>query len=436
LFILLNAILFIRPAEVVPALEGLPIYQFVIVACILFSYRAILEQLTIQALRDNPITLCVIGLLGAIALSHISHLSFFGLRVGAIEFAKVVIYYLLLVGNVNSPQRLQRFLIWLCVFMLGLTTLAVLEYEHVVDIPALAPILQTIEGEFDPVTGAPVVLARLCSSGIFNDPNDLCLSLARGAYICLYLAFDRSFRLSRWLWLAPVPLFAYALKLTYSRGGLIAFAAGLVALAYARFGWRKTVLSLAVLVPLGLSLFAGRQVNLDLSNAADTSQSRIQLWSDSFMLFREQPVFGIGEGQLAENLNYVAHNSFVHSFVELGVVGGSLFTAMFFLCVTSTYRLITNKTDCLPVVMRRMGPCVLAILVSYVAGILSLSRCYIVPTYTVVGIAAAYGRIASGACPEGLPRLDARLGYRLLIVSAACLVLLMVFVHFAVKWQQ
>lgn len=436
LFILLNAILFIRPAEVVPALEGLPIYEVVILACIASSWGAIRQQLTRRSLKANPLTACVLGMLGALVLSHLAHLSFFGIKIGGVAFAKVVIYYLLLVGVVDSADRLRQFLVWVCVFMLALTMLAVLEYNQVVDIPSMAPITQLQEGEIDPITGDDAVLPRLCGSGIFNDPNELSLSLARGVFICLFIVIDRPRQILRWLWLAPIPFFVYALKLTYSRGGLLAFAAGLVAMFYGYLGWRKTVLVLAILAPVALSLFAGRQLNIELNDSSDTSQSRIQLWADSFDLMRTQPVFGIGEGQITEHLGFVAHNSFVHSYAELGLLGGTVFTAIWFLSLIAIHRL--HKGDnarCVTGAVRRMGPCMLAIVVSYIVGMLSLSLCYVVPTYTVVGIAAVYSRIGTATCPAAVPPLNGRLIWRLVVVSAVWLIALMLFVHQFVKWQ-
>ena len=36
-FLLVNAVLFIRPAELVPSLEDLPVYELLIVTCLLLS---------------------------------------------------------------------------------------------------------------------------------------------------------------------------------------------------------------------------------------------------------------------------------------------------------------------------------------------------------------------------------------------------------------
>src|SRR5262245_38701086 len=132
LFILVNAVLFIRPAEVVPDLEKAPIYEVVILACLAVSLPSVLEQLSPAALSGRPITVCVLGLLAAVMLSHLSHFSPGAAYDAGFAFAKVVVYYLLLVGLVNTPGRLRCFLLWLVGFVVVLTLLALLQYHGVI----------------------------------------------------------------------------------------------------------------------------------------------------------------------------------------------------------------------------------------------------------------------------------------------------------------
>src|SRR4051812_6918799 len=69
LFLLVNAVLFIRPGEMWVSLEGLPIYNVAIVLCILASLPILVRQLSWTDLKGNPITFCVVGFLGAAVLS-------------------------------------------------------------------------------------------------------------------------------------------------------------------------------------------------------------------------------------------------------------------------------------------------------------------------------------------------------------------------------
>jgi putative inorganic carbon (HCO3(-)) transporter len=181
LFILVTATLFIRPSEVIPALAEVPLYYLTIVPCILVALPSLVGQLAGRSLFRQPITVCVLGMVAATALSHISRFNVYYLTVVMQEFPKVVLYYLLLVALVNTKARLRLFLVCLVVLTMISSSLALLHYHGIVDIPACEP---AEDGEVDPLTGEMIMLRRLCSSGIFNDPNDLCLILVTGMAIC------------------------------------------------------------------------------------------------------------------------------------------------------------------------------------------------------------------------------------------------------------
>jgi hypothetical protein len=52
-------------------------------------------------------------MLTAVVLSHLSSFYIFGARMAGMEFLKIVIYYLLLVGLIDRVERLRQFLGWL-----------------------------------------------------------------------------------------------------------------------------------------------------------------------------------------------------------------------------------------------------------------------------------------------------------------------------------
>jgi len=76
-----------------------------------------------------------------------------------------------------------------------------------------------------------------------------------------------------------------------------------------------------------------------------------------------------------------AHNSFLHSFVELGAFGGRCFWARFrFHSVRSA---AWRQHDEAHEDLARFRPYLMAILAGQAAGMMSLSRAYVVPTYLV-----------------------------------------------------
>ena len=275
LLVLLTAILFLRPEELIPEIAGLRLYLVAISAALLVSIPQVIRQLDPSELRWNPITGCVLGVLAAGVASHSAHGQFGLASEFATEFGKVVLFYLLAVGVLDTRERLEAYLGWLVVLILGVTTLALLQHHGAIAIEALRPVEQF---DLDRDSGELTVITRLRGSGIFNDPNDLCLILGVGIVCALYQAIRAESGILRLAWLAPVAVFLYALALTYSRGGLLGIGAAVSAFAILRYGWRRGAFALVVLVPLAAAFFAGRQTDLDVS--AGTGQERIHLWAE------------------------------------------------------------------------------------------------------------------------------------------------------------
>src|SRR4051812_20057639 len=109
LFIVLNAILLIRPEELWPEIAGLRLYQILIGICTVVALPGILQQLRLDELKRRPITVCVLGLLGAVTLSLLVQGRVDDIEEFVPEFAKVILYYLLLVAVITTPARLKVF---------------------------------------------------------------------------------------------------------------------------------------------------------------------------------------------------------------------------------------------------------------------------------------------------------------------------------------
>src|SRR5437016_3382643 len=86
------------------------------------------------------------------------------------------------------------------IYAVVVTTIALLQYHGVIDLPGLSEIAQ---GHVDSETGEVSVLLRLVSTGIFNDPNDLSLLLILASGACVYSFGDRRWGAWRWIWLTP-----------------------------------------------------------------------------------------------------------------------------------------------------------------------------------------------------------------------------------------
>lgn len=424
LFVLVNATLFIRPAEIVPSLIGLPIYNVLISACLVAAFNKVAAQLTGPALRENPLTACVLGIFLAILASHLSHLNLAAAKDAASDFGKVVLYYLLMVAVLDTPARYHRFLWVLAALIVVLTVIALLQYHGYID-------LETLRGvedmEINPQTGEEYSVLRMCSTGIYNDPNDLCLILLVGMGLCVYGVGNRGLGPLRLLWIVPLVAFGYALTKTHSRGGFLAMLAAMMVLFHARFGTRKAAALAVVALPPMLVLFGGRQTSISLSD--DTGQDRIQIWAEGLGLFKRSPIFGIGYGRYAEEVGLVAHNSYVHGFTELGLFGGVLFVGTFYYSMSTLYRVARDEAAITDPALARFRPYLTAIVAAYAAGILTVSRNYIVPTYMVLGLVAIYVRLVAPGAGIAVPNFDAPLLKRFAVAGVASLIAFEVFVR-------
>ncbi len=428
LFILLNATLFIRPHELFPelGLGVMPIYNVIMIGCLTVSASAVFGQFKSETLRNNPVNVYILCFLASAAVSHLSHFRIAEALTGTTDLSKILLYYFLLVGFLDTFKRLRGFLLWLGVLAVVLVSLSLLHYYHFVNIPTLEA-YHEFEPELDDETGGSLAIDRLTYTGIYGNPNDLSRILVIGILISLYFLGDSRLGLLRPLWLLPIAMFGLALHLTHSRGGLLALFAGIGVLFYNRYGMRKSLLLGGLILPILLVAFGGRQT--DFSTSGGTAQERIKLWNEGLVLLQGSPLFGIGMDQYGEHLKKAAHNSFVHCYVELGFIGGSFFFAIFCLLARVLWSDRAADPDVIDPELSRLRPFLLAILLSAIVGMFSASRCYYIPTYMAAGLCMSYLNLMAMAGHRMMPKNDTNLLGRLFFLSVLALAGLYVYVR-------
>jgi O-antigen ligase len=335
LFLLVNAVLFIRPAEIFPSIEAVPIYEMLMIAALVASAGAIVRLFTSTPLREQPMTACVLVMLVAVVLSHLSHGSLYLAKVNAVDYLKVVLYFMMLVSLVDSLPRLTIFMQVTAVYIFAIAALALLHYHGLIELQALEALAQLEQYNED--LGSRVVTIRLQASGIFNDPNDFALILTAGLLVVAHLFLESKRLLARVAYLVPLGVYLYALALTRSRGGFLAMSFGVMAMLVSRLGWKRGLQIGAIGLPVMLVAFGGRQTNLNFDEG-DTGHGRVEIWRDAIVMFAHAPLFGAGKGEMLEQVGIVAHNSFLHSYAELGLFGGTAFLGLFYIPLTRLRR--------------------------------------------------------------------------------------------------
>src|SRR5262249_61286153 len=159
-------------------------------------------------------------------------------------------------------------------------------------------------------------------------------------------------------------------------------------------------------------------------------------WSAGLEAFRTAPVFGIGIDRYPEITGgLAAHNSYVHSYVELGFVGGTLFAGAVALALWGVYRLGASRKELIDPQLLRLRPYLVAINAGYAAGMFSSSRCYDFTTYYLLGLAAVYLNLALPQLPDPMLRVSPRLLLRLVLLSFVFLACIQVYVWMSARWH-
>ncbi len=177
-----------------------------------------------------------------------------------------------------------------------------------------------------------------------------------------------------WFLLIPFLIQFRGIMVTFSRGGYIAFAVGLYAIAFFRskvfFGLLIIATALAIfnpiLLPAGVryrmsqtftkpvsytdSVSREEQVEDSLDGS---SRSRLEIWKGAFKMIKEQPIFGIGYGLFFPLIKYYwvggysidAHNTYLIIAAEMGLPALILFLWLIFMVIWHTYTLYKETED-------------------------------------------------------------------------------------------
>jgi O-antigen ligase len=259
------------------------------------------------------------------------------------------------------------------------------------------------------------VQERVRYRGDLQDPNEVALATSAGGF-AMIIAFGIRKRgaLSRLMITLGAALIVTGVFMTQSRGGLIA--AMLVPGVYLvrKYGVKVLVPALAFAVPV--MMLAGRS-----GESADLStEMRYEAWATGLDMFRHSPIFGVGPGQFAQHNYLTAHNSFVLTLGELGIVGMFLFVSIVYLsvkCLIVGLRALRDVPG--SEVAQTWAMALLAAMAGIVFQINTLSFAYHPVLWTFFGLCGGW----CSAVRYHLPGFDVRLTARdITIIAVACVI--------------
>ena len=385
--ILYLACIYIRPAEIFIGWRNVAVLDLLtLVSIFLGAWQWLVEP---RRFWNVPQDKCMLGLWASAVISNLVWGWFGGALLALTRLSGVVFCYFLLRLAITTPGRLRGMVATVICLTLFQAINGVAQYHTGVgvgNVTVFASTFNTVEGA-EAVDDA-VLIPRIRGTGIFNDPNDLALTLVICVPFVLGLVGSRSSSLvGRFVGIAVLVPMLLAIYYTNSRGGVIALGGVIVSQAFRSrgkaVGLAVATLGLVALIAAGPSRIA----RIDSSEAS--AQGRIQAWSAGLQMFKAQPVFGVGFGRYTDFHDRVAHNSFVHTLAELGFVGAFCLVGAFYWFFQSISSVHFDNRDITLSSKRLRGEFVVSG-VALIAAASFLSRQYNLVPYILLSLGASY----------------------------------------------
>jgi putative inorganic carbon (HCO3(-)) transporter len=321
---------YVRPGELVPALAPLHVERIVgllALAALIWHRRSGRRWETLT----HRVTAMMAGFLVIMALSVVTAYWKTLAVITTIEFAKILVAYILIIGLLDSEKRLRIF-VWLYLVLIGWTAGTSLWGYFSGSNRGFAMGIDRARG---------LTLA-------WGHPNSLAMTLlAALPYLFLLIPAERR-RAARFALISLFVLLFVTIVYTGSRAGML----GIVVTAcflWWRTGRRPLLLAGLIGVLICGALLMPDQYQMRMLSILEyrhdpSSLGRIDSWVSGMRMFLDRPLLGVGPGNfgIAHGLAYSsawrpswleAHSIYVQLPAELGLVGLIWFALMFYLVV-------------------------------------------------------------------------------------------------------
>lgn len=172
------------------------------------------------------------------------------------------------------------------------------------------------------------------------DPNDLGMTLAIGLPMAWYLGMTYQQPLLRWICRAYMPAGLVAIGLTGSRGALVATLVALmiVPVSMTRLSPGRVAAGVFLLFASGAAVMTFipatsweryGATRAETAAGVGNLNSRLDVWKMGLRAFSEKPLVGYGTSGFNWAVRSQSHNSWLAVLVEHGIIGFTMYAAMF-----------------------------------------------------------------------------------------------------------
>lgn len=268
-----------------------------------------------------------------------------------------------------------------------------------------------------------VGLGRVRYRGVLQDPNEVAMACSVVLPLMFGFYLRRRSKLLLVVSALAVGLVAWCLVYTQSRGGQLVFLTVLGVYFVRRFGLLKGAIA-GALLGLPILMLGGRS-----GEEADASaMERTEALYAGIYIFLSSPILGVGITQFVEHHFITAHNSYLLSMTELGMVGFFFWSSMLYLSVKTMLTALRRYADRPEAqVAATWAMSLLASLLGLMVGIFFLSFCYHVVLFIFLGLSGAFYQCCKRHDPDF--QVPYTLYEMMSVFAADCAIAVLIFLY-------
>ncbi len=227
---------------------------------------------------------------------------------------------------------------------------------------------------------------RVRYRGKLQDPNELALTVSVSLALALGLLSGYHRKRLRFLLLGVTAiLIALTVYFTQSRSGELGFLTVIGIYIYKRFGLRA-IIPLGILSVVVMTLLSGNRG----TDASTSTLERLECWYEGMTMFRSSKFIGVGFSNFTEYHYLTAHNSYILVIAELGLPGILLWTSTLYTSIKIPIKVLTQFAGRKEAAIARHWAFTLLVsMASLCVGITFLSLSYHFVVWTYIALCGA-----------------------------------------------